>query len=108
MCPATASETLFRLYHHMYTTAKTRRTPRNPNPSNTVLRTLYATRNLLRRVDDDLDNGLAVLVLAGLGQLEGLERVGKLVAVGDEGLEVDEAALNKANGEGVVTLSVAE
>lgn len=64
--------------------------------------------HLLWLVDDNLDDGLAVLVLTRLGELEGLERILKLVPVGNERFEVDETTLDEGDGEGVVALAVPE
>lgn len=76
--------------------------PQYPKPP------LQRQQRLLRAVNDNLDDGLAVGILARLGELERVERVLKLVPVRDEGLEVDEAALHEAQRSLVVALAVAE
>lgn len=79
------------------------------NLTDDIITYYYISRfKLLGRVDDALDNGLAVLAMAVLGNTEGLLGILESIAVSNEGLEVDEATGDEGDREGVVALTVAE
>lgn len=61
---------------------------------------------LLRAVDDGLDDALAVLALTCLGRIERLNSVLELVTVRDKRLEVDATRSNEGNSERVIVGSV--
>lgn len=60
---------------------------------------------VLGPVNHALDDKLAVLVLARLGDFERFKRVAKLEGVREERLEVDQALRDEVDGEGAATVS---